>query len=333
MNKLFTIFSLIRKAYNDFVFTERYGVFPEYQSYLTKQTSVLPYPLKFSSEGMIDYYDMQLDKNGIIMMPHYIGQDTTSKYYYSYLKIAHFIVASYNDYLDNPKDKYLKNIKKHTKYLVENAEAFNGDKNILVWRTWSGVKRYNVPPGHVSSIVQGMVISAMVRAYLIFNDKQFLDIAAKSVNILEIPIEKGGLLANSKYGPVYEEYPRIPYIHVVNGFIFCLFGLYELNFVANSEKAFQLYDNGIKSLIRMLPDWILKYWSKYDLCDIVGNKPVNLATRHYQFLHIDQLLALYAQTGQDIFLENAKILEKQIPKYSLLVYLNKVANINQILKK
>jgi hypothetical protein len=131
----------------------------------------------------------------------------------------------------------------------------------MVWPTQTRILRYNIPSGHLSAISQGVIISALIRAYLLLNDQNYLDYALKAVNILTIPIENGGLLANSKWGICYEEYPRIPYVHVVNGFIFCLIGLHDLFLITKSNDAQRLYTQGIETLKKMIPEWIVSYRS------------------------------------------------------------------------
>ena len=54
----------------------------------------------------------------------------------------------------------------------------------------------------------------------------------------------------------YEEYPTTPPLFVLNGFIYSLFGLYDLAQLGEGEMkvtAQKLYDEGMKSLKVMLP--------------------------------------------------------------------------------
>ena len=54
----------------------------------------------------------------------------------------------------------------------------------------------------------------------------------------------------------YEEYPTTPPLFVLNGFIYSLFGLYDLAQVATGDAkqtAQKLFDDGMASLKVMLP--------------------------------------------------------------------------------
>jgi len=54
----------------------------------------------------------------------------------------------------------------------------------------------------------------------------------------------------------YEEYPTTPPLFILNGFIYSLFGLYDLAQVSQGQTkvtAQQLYSDGMKSLKVMLP--------------------------------------------------------------------------------
>ena len=177
----------------------------------------------------------------------------------------------------------------------------NQDPELVVWRTPTSVTRYDVEVNHTSSIVQGLVISALVRAYLITNDERYLEIAERALGILNVSVADGGVRANSQWGIAYEEYPSIPYSHVINGFIFCLIGLFELDAIANSDRAKNYFDQGVDTLAQMIPVWIDDWWSKYDLRDVTNGEIKNYATNHYQYLHIDQLNIIHSITEKKIF--------------------------------
>ena len=102
-------------------------------------------------------------------------------------------------------------------------------------------------------------------------------------------------------------------------------GLFDLHFVSGDEKVKKMYSTGIKTLKSMIPDWILLYWSKYDLFDITSDKIPNLATQHYQCLHVDQAEILYLQTNDPFFLNLKVKLEKQLsnPFNLIRIYANK----------
>ena len=315
--------------YLDLVSPNRFGV----TKYFLDTTKEFTYSLGYTTKGMQKAYSMEFDDHGIIMMSHYVDDENAGTHYYSPVKIAHYALAAYNDYALNGDEKNLQIFNLHIRFLKENYALFNDRDDLVVWLTPSTNPKYNIPINYKSAIVQGLIMSALVRAYLVNGDSQALDLANKSVNILDIPVEEGGLLAQSKWGPMFEEYPCLPYSHVINGFMFCLIGLYDLYLIDKNNSVKQKFDVGISSLIKTFDDWILPYWSKYDLWDISNDKKVNLATRHYHFLHVDQLDILSQMSGKDELDQLSRLLVKQLksPISFIRVYFNKFEKL--ILKK
>lgn len=311
----------IRRAFKDFVDPNRFFVS---EKYLTSD-DVFPYSLDYSTHGMMDYYKLKFDPNRIIMMSHYIDHDSTETNYYSPVKIAHYALASYNDYLKTNDAKFKAHFERHIKYLVDNYKIHRDIPGMIVWTTPSTNPRYGIEMNYISAIVQGLVLSALSRAFLHFKDDSIKTICENALNVFYLNVEDGGILAKTKWGDLYEEYPCIPYSHVVNGFIFALIGLYDFYLISDSKRAIELYKKGIKALKKLMPDWYLKNWSKYDLRDISSNNPINLCTHHYQCLHADLLKSVYLQTRDEAFNDLYNLTERQLKRKVLLanVYFNK----------
>lgn len=290
----------LQKAWKDFVDPVRFGVsdcYPHHPDW--------PYALNYSACGMIDLYDMKRDENGIVMMPHYVDHldsvSGTKTHYYSPLKIAHYALGVYNDQIKDDDSDSWQSFFNHVHYLTDNYTHFDDDSDQIVWRTPTSVVRYGVDVDHTSAIVQGLIVSALVRAYLVEGDLQYLDFAERALGVLEVPVANGGVRSDSQWGYMYEEYPSDPYSHVINGFLFCLIGLFELGSIGGSQRAQRLFDQGIHTLTKVLPFWIDNSWSKYDLRDVTNGEIINYATNHYQYLHIDQLKIIYKITKKDMF--------------------------------
>lgn len=302
------LFFFLRRALTDVRNPFRFNVSLKYLS----GEDIWPYGLDYSSDGMHDYYKLKEDENGIIMMSHYIDHKSEESNYYSPVKIAHYALGAYNDYLKTGKDIYEIRFKKHLEFLVNNYSKLKIKDSGIVWTTPSTNPKYNIPMDYISAIVQGLVISALARGYELYKDEKYKELAEQALKIFRIPVEQGGILARTKWGNVYEEYPCLPYSHVVNGFIFSLMGLFDLWKICGSVDARLLYLEGIETLNKLLPEWYTKHWSKYDLRDISNNQSINLATHHYHCLHADQLKITYLQTGEEIFDKYYKLTEKQL---------------------
>lgn len=132
----------------------------------------------------------------------------------------------------------------------------------------------------------------------------------------------------------YEEYPTVPSIFVLNGFIYSLFGLYDLGQVCatlphqepgNGERqnpnqenggkekgdacrrANALFEEGVRSLEALLALYDSGSGSFYDLrhYSLAGAVPPNVARWDYHSTHINQLLALYSVVRRDVFASTA----------------------------
>lgn len=124
--------------------------------------------------------------------------------------------------------------------------------------------------GWYSSMGQGHAISLLARAYYHSNgDAKYLRAALNGLKPFRIPSRQGGVLAKfmGKY-EWYEEYPTTPASYVLNGFIYSLLGLYDLNAIAPknlSREAGLLFDQGMISLKKMLLIFDTGSGSIYDL--------------------------------------------------------------------
>lgn len=311
----------IRRAIVDVVNPFRFGVSDGFGA-----DENLPYGLKYSSDGMHEYYNLQEDDNGIIMMSHYIDHNAEETNYYSPVKIAHYALGAYNDYIATKREVYAERFNKHIDFLINTRkEIVLEGVNCVIWTTPSTNPKYGIDMHYKSAIVQGLVISALCRAYLLSNDPKYSEIVLGALQIFQIPVEKGGILAKSQWGSFYEEYPAVPYSHVVNGFVFSLIGLHDSWRVLKIDLSKELFDVGVETLIKVLPFWYTSNWSKYDLRDLTNKQNVNLATHHYQCLHADLLRVLYLQSNCEDVLQYQQRTEQQLKNkwYLFLVYVNK----------
>jgi hypothetical protein len=159
--------------------------------------------------------------------------------------------------------------------------------------------------GEVSSIVLGYGISVLCRAWHATRVSHYLDLAIGCAEPFDLPIREDGVAAQVAGLNVrwYEEYPAsLRFSHVLNGMVYSLWGLNELAAVSGSSRAKALFDAGVESVLKALPRYDAGFWSLYALPED-GERYV--ASMVYHNLHICQLKALHAQTGQREFLEHA----------------------------
>jgi hypothetical protein len=160
-----------------------------------------------------------------------------------------------------------------------------------VWRPGSsaGDMSGDVP----SSIIQGSVISALVR---VGQQKPGVipnDVLRRAINALVGPAAAGGTVTHSLEGPFLEEFDSLS--HVLNGCVYGLWALYDLiDGLANAEVR-SIAESVESCLARLAPRFTMANgWSLYAL-DTYGYAP--LASIDYHRLHIRMFRLLSARTG------------------------------------
>jgi hypothetical protein len=107
-------------------------------------------------------------------------------------------------------------------------------------------------------------------------------------------------------GPVLQEYPTHPPAHVLNGWIFALWGLYDVAIAGGelSEGAHDAFSRGVDTLAARLPLYNTGWnWSRYDL---FPHPLVHVTSPFYHRLHVEQLHALHALVPRQVFRETAE---------------------------
>ena len=173
--------------------------------------------------------------------------------------------------------------------------------------------RLRLKAGWYSAMAQGQAMSLLVRKHLFTqeqNDTRFLDAAVRAMNLFRKNSSDGGVRSWFDNLHVwYEEYPTQPSLFVLNGFIYSLFGLFDLKSTLEDQiqsldkdstntwtpaldQASQLFDDGLKSLFRLLPLFDTGSGTLYDLRHFGLDVAPNLARWDYHTTHINQLVYL-----------------------------------------
>lgn len=192
----------------------------------------------------------------------------------------------------NLKNKFIGLADWFTKNQVQTAAG-------TTWLVKYKIPEYGMWNPWLSALAQGEAISVLCRAAFLTGDEKYTDLAKSALEPFEFEVKDGGLLNYFDNIPIYEEYPSpIRTVGVLNGFIFSLFGLYDLIMFTNSFKARKLFDQGIDSIKNLLPFYDIGYWSRYYLFDYPKKYTASFT---YQSLMAEQLKVLYLITGENIF--------------------------------
>ncbi len=171
-------------------------------------------------------------------------------------------------------------------WLLERGAAGSGG---VVWRTDFGVPKYGLGPGWISAMGQGQAASVLLRAHRLTDREEYLSTARAALPALLTSVADGGTQSTIDGVPVLEEYPTDRPTAVLNGWIFALFGLYELAIAAEETEARTLFERSADGLVSLLPRYDNGWWSLYSLGD--HGRP-DLAKPFYQRLHPVLLEAL-----------------------------------------
>ncbi|MGB9235238.1 MAG: D-glucuronyl C5-epimerase family protein [Terriglobales bacterium] len=159
-----------------------------------------------------------------------------------------------------------------------------------------------------SGLAQGQGISLLLRAYAEARDEKHLEAADRAFVALTKPIAEGGVLFEDKEensGVKYlwiEEYLVDPPTHILNGFIWALWGVFDFWLARGDSTARRIFDGGVETLLHNLARYDTGYWSLYEQ---TGTGRKMLASPFYHRLHIVQLRVMAALTGEHRFADFA----------------------------
>ena len=154
-----------------------------------------------------------------------------------------------------------------------------------------------------SALAQGQGVSVLLRAHKESGNPTYLDAARRAFTTFEEPITKGGVAFTDNSGDLwFEEYLVSPPTHILNGFIWALWGVHDYSVATGDTSASDLFQRGIRTLVRNLGRYDLGFWSLYEQS---GTLLPMVASDFYHQLHIVQLRTMYRLTNQQIFAQFA----------------------------
>ncbi len=250
-----------------------------------------PVDLSFTLNKENIYYQPK-DANGLPVREYVsVGRQ------YNPTRIAAYALAHYNRYLD---------------------QEHEGDRAIFFraaeWfmRNQDGCWHYEFDWGELkapwlSAMAQGEGISVLVRAWHLSNEDRYLEQALRALKPFTLAIKEGGVLSQLDDGdPFLEEYPTSKPVHVLNGFLYAVIGLVDLERISGEAppKGLRASD-WLGILEKHLSDWDLGFWSAYDL-SISRFGFRNATTVSYHRLHVTQIRYLGEFVSSKVLLATAK---------------------------
>ena len=188
-------------------------------------------------------------------------------------------------------------------WLCEHLEQNSG--GLWVWNhhfDWDYRETLKAP--WYSGLAQGQGVSLLLRAYAHSARNQYLSVAQRAFVPLTRSIADGGVLFEDDDANLWiEEYLVDPPTHILNGFMWALWGVFDFWRAQEDSSAKTIFDRGVETLLRHLKKYDTGYWSLYEQS---GTRLKMLASPFYHRLHIVQLQVMAKLTGERGFEEVAQ---------------------------
>ena len=243
-------------------------------------------------------YQRSYDKQGIPQLDYHghIGLQ------YNPIAIAQYGLGNYNLWRrtadESRKKKFFLIADWLTSHLEPNASGFSVWNHQFNWEYRDTLKA----PWY-SGLAQGQGISVLVRAHKESGEARYLEAARRAFASFERSIAEGGVAFTDEFGDLwFEEYIVSPPTHILNGFIWALWGVYDFGLATKDAAAQELFSRGVRTLLHNLDRYDLGFWSLYEQS---GTRLPMVASSFYHKLHIVQLRVMHRLTGEIKFAEVA----------------------------
>jgi hypothetical protein len=221
---------------------------------------------------------------------------------YNPIAIAQWGLANYNCFCENGEESRWEKTIKAADWLCTNLEQ--NPHGLWVWNhhfNWDYRDTLKAP--WYSGLAQGQGVSMLLRAHAQAGDEKYLRAADRAFVSLMRPIDVGGVLFEDREKNLWiEEYLVDPPTHILNGFIWALWGVFDYWVARSDGAAKDIFDRGVVTLIHNLSRYDTGYWSLYEQS---GTRLKMLASPFYHRLHIVQLRVMARLTGNMLFAEFA----------------------------
>jgi hypothetical protein len=221
---------------------------------------------------------------------------------YNPIAIAQYGLGSYNLFRRTAdpvrRMKFLLSADWLCSHLEQNPQGFSVWNHHFDWEY-----RDTLRAPWYSALAQGQGISVLVRAYKESRDERYLDAATRALACFYYPIDKGGVAFTDASGDLwFEEYLVSPPTHILNGFIWASWGVYDYFLATQHPSAQDLFASAVRTLLHNLECYDLGFWSLYEQS---GTRLPMVASPFYHQLHIVQLRIMHRLTGEQKFAQVA----------------------------
>lgn len=238
------------------------------------------------------------DEHGIPML-NYHG---TIGLRYNPIAIAQWGLGNYNLFRRTESDTYRRKFLLAAEWLCRHVEL--NRHGMPVWNhdfDWEYRETLKAP--WYSGLAQGQGISLLVRAHAETGDRKFLQVADRAFRSFLVDINSGGVtFTDADQNIWFEEYIVSRPTHILNGFIWAAWGVYDYFLATGSREGVNLFAAAVETLRVNLERYDFGFWSLYELS---GTRLPMIASPFYHRLHVTQLRVMYRITSENAFAHQA----------------------------
>jgi hypothetical protein len=217
---------------------------------------------------------------------------------YNPIAIAQWGLANHNQFCQTSSNERRQKFTLAADWMCANLEQ--NAHGIWVWQhhfDWEYRDLLKSP--WYSGLAQGQGISLLLRAARTLGDSKYSEYARKAFAAFETAVGAGGVtFIDERSDTWFEEYIVNPPTHILNGFIWASWGVYDYYLDVGSASAGRLFEKAVQTLARNLSSYDLGFWSLYEQS---GTPLKMLASAFYHRLHVVQLRIMHRLTGSRIF--------------------------------
>jgi glycosyltransferase involved in cell wall biosynthesis len=230
-------------------------------------SDVALYPVDMSS-----FLSLPREQLGSAGVPHQVSPPS-----YNPTMIVHHALAIWNRYLTTTDERHRTEFMAQVNWLIEHKRAI-GD-NASGWPIYFARSDFHTNGPWLSATAQGCGISVLVRAYQLSREEDLLEVIRCVVHTFERDILDGGVSTPMGEDSVFfEEVAVYPAAHILSGFIFALFGLYDYLALTRDIHIERLISRGLAAMHRILDEFDAGFWTYSDLLHrrLASSSEVNL---------------------------------------------------------
>lgn len=254
-----------------------------------------PYYMPFADKAR---YAGPFDGRGVPLLDYHGGIGRQ----HNPIAIAQYGLALHARHLATGSKSDLDAMRRQADWLVENLEP--NAHGVPVWMhkfDWEYFRTLRAP--WYSGLAQGQGVSLLLRAAQALNDERYRAAANEAMRSLSLDIAHGGVLLEDGDDLWIEEYLTEPPTHILNGFIWGLWGVYDHWLVTRDASVRARFDRHVETIERNLARFDTGSWSRYDLAP---TRIPGVASPFYHSLHVVQLEVLHRLTGKPVFAQTAQ---------------------------